>query len=169
MWLMALEFNSSEVKMTTHQLGDGHAFGTQLIQALEAEPTLYPLIVSIDPSRELNEVAESIVLDADPDEPEVALTLFRDLAGASLPDNVAKWLQKLRQEAQSYYSHLPVDEAQTLEERFLFGIYADPKLFDQVAAEEVGHGLYTIVESLALTAEPDEIESVLTLMRDLEM
>ncbi len=46
-------------------------------------------------------------------------------------------------------------------------IYADADLFEMIAAEEVGHGMIGVIESLALDGDVEDIEEMLVLMREL--
>lgn len=78
-----------------NQFAAEHPFGERVTQVLEEEPAYYPLLVSMQPSRMVAEVAESIALDGDPTDPQTALLLFQELTQENSDGPVAEWLATL--------------------------------------------------------------------------
>jgi hypothetical protein len=146
---------------------DRHPFGERLAKVLDQKPAYYQLLISSEPTRRMNDIVESLAMDGDPKQPETTLDLFQELA-TDLPEKrLARWLTGLRDVAQKIYSPAPPDTAPTVTDKLLRLIYADPRLYELVAAVEPGYGLLDIVESLALEVDIDDVEEMLELMRQL--
>jgi hypothetical protein len=78
-----------------------------------------------------------------------------------------RWLARLRDIARRIYASAPHAEATNITEKLLHRIYADPHLYELVAATEPGYGLLDIIESLALEVNLDEVEDMIKLMHQL--
>ena len=77
-----------------------------------------------------------------------------------------RWLTRLRDAARRIYAE-PRDEPANLTDRILRMVYADPHLYELIAAVEPGYGLLEVIESLALEMNLEEVEPSLALMREL--
>jgi hypothetical protein len=146
---------------------DKHPFGERLAKVLDQKPAYYQLLISPEPTRRMNDIVESLAIDGDPQQPETTLDLFQELA-TDLPEKrIARWLTGVRDVARKIYSSAPSASATNVTDKLLRLIYADPRLYELVAAVEPGYGLLDIVESLALEVDIDEVEEMLELMRQL--
>lgn len=143
-----------------------HAFGERLAQVLGRDPSYYQLLVAAEPTRRIQEVVDSLALDGDPEQPQVALTLFHELSDGVSEAQAERWLAGLRDAAQRLYHPASRAEAGSLSDTLLRLIYADPTLYDLVAAVEPGYGLIELVESLALEGDVEDVEAMLRLMRE---
>jgi hypothetical protein len=143
-----------------------HPFAERLAQVLDREPTYYQLLISTEPTRRMSDVIDCLALDGDWEQPEVTLALFQDLRQDVPEVDMDRWLTRLRDAARRIYAE-PRDEPVGLTDRILRLVYADPHLYELVAAVEPGYGLLDLVESMALEMNLEEVEPALALMREL--
>jgi glutamine synthetase adenylyltransferase len=155
------------IVMALNTLGEYHPFAERLAEVLDREPSYYQLLISTEPTRRMSDLIASLALDADPDQPETTLALFQEL-GTDVPEeHMHRWLARLRGVARRIYVSTPRTEAISITEKLLQRIYADPHLYELVAATEPGYGLLDIIESLALEVNLDEVEDMIKLMHQL--
>lgn len=142
-----------------------NAFGERLAQVLGEDPTYYSLLVSSEPSRRMWELVESLALEGDPDQPETALALFEELSEGVPEEQRERWLAGLKDAAKRMARSLPVEGDETLANRIMRMVYADPEIYELFAAVEPGNGLLELIENLALEGNAEDIETMLHLMR----
>lgn len=143
------------------------AFGERLAQVLGADPTAYRIFVTPHPTPRMQEVIDSLALDGDPAVPEATLTLFQQLSDGDADAQAERWLGGLRDAAQRSAGALWSADAHSLAERLVQLVYADPALYNVVAAAEPGYGLVELIESLALESDVADVETVVNLLRHL--
>jgi hypothetical protein len=144
-----------------------HPFVERLAQVLDREPTYYQLLISTEPTRRMSDVIDCLALDGDWEQPEVTLALFQDLRQDVPEVDMDRWLTRLRDAARRIYASELGDEPASLPDKILRLIYADPHLYELIAAVEPGYGLLDLVEGMALEMNLEEVESALALMREL--
>jgi hypothetical protein len=152
--------------MTLNTGVENHPFAERLAQVLDREPTYYQLLISTEPTRRMSDVIDCLALDGDWEQPEVTLALFQDLRQDVPEADMDRWLTRLRDAAQRIYAE-PEDESVDLTDKILRMVYADPHLYELVAAVEPGYGLLEVIESLALEMNLEEVGPALALMREL--
>jgi hypothetical protein len=146
---------------------DSHSFTERLADVLDQEPNYYQLLVSAEPTRRMSDVMDSLALEGDPRQPETTLTLFKEL-GQDLPEaHMNRWLARLRSITRRIYTSAPRETTTSVTDKIRQLIYADPRMYELVAAAEPGYGLLEIIESLALEVNVDEIETMIELMHRL--
>jgi hypothetical protein len=146
---------------------DDHPFAERLAEVLDREPSYYQLLISTQPTRRMSDVIDSLALEGDPDDPQTVLSLFQELAKDLDEANINRWLARLRHVAQQAYGAADSDGSPAVTDKLLRLIYADPRMYELVAATEPGYGLLEIVESLALEMNVTEVETGITLMSQL--
>jgi hypothetical protein len=144
-----------------------HPFAERLAQILDREPTYYQLLISTEPTRRISDVIDCLALDGDWEQPEVTLALFQELRQDVPEAEMDRWLTRLRDAARRIYTSESSGEPASLTDRILQLIYADPHLYELIAAVEPGYGLLEVIESLALEMNLEEVEPALALMRKL--
>jgi hypothetical protein len=144
-----------------------HPFAERLAQVLDREPAYYQLLISTEPTRRISDVIDCLALDGDWEQPELTLALFQDLRQDVPEAEMDRWLTRLRDAAQRIYTSEPHGEPTGLTDMILHMIYADPHLYELIAAVEPGYGLLEVIESLALEMNLEEVEPALALMRSL--
>lgn len=144
-----------------------HPFTERLAQVLDREPTYYQLLISTEPTRRMSDVIDCLALDGDWEHPELTLALFQELRQDVAEAEMDRWLGRLRAAARRIYVSESCDEPASLTDRILHLIYADPHLYELIAAVEPGYGLLEVIESLALEMNLEEVEPALALMRKL--
>jgi hypothetical protein len=153
--------------MALNTIGQHHPFAERLAEVFDKEPSYYQLLISTEPTHRMSDLIASLALDADPDQPETTLALFQEL-GTDVPKkHMDRWLARLRDIARRIYTSAPPAEPTNVTEKLLRLIYADPRLYELVAASEPGYGLLDIIESLALEVNLDEVEAMVELMHQL--
>lgn len=145
---------------------DHDAFGEKLAQVLGSNPDYYRLLVH-SPTKRMWDLVESLVLEGDPDSPEMALSLFKDLSDGVPEEQADRWLAGLRDAARRIYRAVPSGSDSAMADRLMHMVYSDPNVYELFAAAEPGSGLLEIVESLALEGSEEDIEDMLQLMRAL--
>lgn len=145
-----------------------HRFAEQLTQALNQAPAYYALLVHQPSSSKVGMVADSLALDGDPNDADTLMTLFSQQLEASSPEETPHWLIHLCEAVrQQLCVEAEVSPARNFTTQLTQRIYNDPKLFELLAAEEVGLGMLGVLESLAFEGNTDEIETMLELMQQL--
>ena len=135
---------------------------------MDRRPDYYQLFVTkIESLQSVGTVADCLALDVDPANPAALFALFQDGAQGILEATVPRWLARLCAAVRQSLQDLSPGPAINLTQQLIQRIYADPLLFELVAAEEVGHQLVEVVESLALDGNIDEIDEMLALMQQL--
>ncbi|MBN1814351.1 MAG: hypothetical protein JXA14_21100 [Anaerolineae bacterium] len=165
--LAALQSIERSRIMTWNTGVENHPFAERLAQVLDREPTYYQLLISTEPTRRMSDVIDCLALDGDWEQPEMTLTLFQDLRQDVPEVDMDRWLTRLRDAARRIYASELGDQAASLPDKILRLIYADPHLYELVAAVEPGYGLLDLVESMALEMNLEEVEPALALMREL--
>ncbi|MEM7033064.1 MAG: hypothetical protein AAF629_26165, partial [Chloroflexota bacterium] len=131
------------------------------------EPNYASLLVGEKPTQRMHEMIDSLALEGDPKIPQETLALFQGL-GQDLPEaRQARWLDRL---GKAFQEILPeqVDDSETpFTELLLQLIYSNPQWYELVAASEPGYGLLDMIESLALEADVEGVEDMLSLMHTL--
>jgi hypothetical protein len=146
---------------------ENHPFSERLAKVLDREPAYYQLLISTEPTRRMSDIIESLALEGDPEKPEITLELFQNLR-RDLPElQMDRWLARLRSAAKRVYSSALPCASTSVTDVIMNRIYADPHLYELVAAAEPGYGLLDVVESLALEANIDEVEGMMALMDEL--
>jgi hypothetical protein len=144
-----------------------HPFGERLAQIISREPLYYDLFVTRELTSGMTDVVESLVLEGDPNSPEMTLALFQEL-GFDLPEvEMESWLSDLRAVALQMNRAMPLGFDNPVTEQLMQRVFADPQLYELVAASEPGYGLLDLIECLALDTDLDGIEEALLLMRHL--
>jgi hypothetical protein len=165
--LAALQRGERSSNMAWNTGVKDHPFAERLAQVLDREPTYYQLLISTEPTRRMSDVIDCLALDGDWEQPEITLALFQDLR-QDLPDaEMDRWLSRLRDAARRIYASQLDGQAVSLPDKILRLIYADPHLYELVAAVEPGYGLLDLVEGMALEMNLEEVEPALALMREL--
>jgi hypothetical protein len=165
--LSALQSAKRSRMMTWNTGVEDHPFAERLAEVLDREPTYYQLLISTEPTRRMSDVIDCLAIDGDWEQPEVTLALFQELRQDVPEADMDRWLSRLRDAARRIYASEPGAEPTDLTDKILRLIYADPHLYELVAAVEPGYGLLDLVESLALEANLDEVEPMMALMREL--
>ena len=144
-----------------------HPFTERLAQVLDREPTYYQLLISTEPTRRMSDVIDCLALDGDWEQPELTLALFQELRQDVAEVEMDRWLGRLRDAARRIYTSESHDDPTSLTDKIVRLIYADPHLYELIAAVEPGYGLLEVIESLALEMNLEEVEPALALMRQL--
>jgi hypothetical protein len=97
----------------------------------------------------------------------MTLALFQDLRQDVPEVDMDRWLTRLRDAARRIYASELGGRAASLPDKILRLIYADPHLYELIAAVEPGYGLLDLVESMALEMNLEEVGPALALMREL--
>lgn len=164
--LAVLQGGERSSKMAWNTGVQDHPFAERLAEVLDREPTYYQLLVSTEPTRRMSDVIDCLALDGDWEQPEVTLALFQDLRQDVPEAEMDRWLTRLRDAARRIYAS-GLDEPASLPDKILRLIYADPHLYELIAAVEPGYGLLDLVEGMALEMNLEEVEPALALMREL--
>lgn len=164
--LSALQSVERSRMMTWNTGVENHPFAERLAEVLDREPTYYQLLISTEPTRRMSDVIDCLAIDGDWERPEVTLALFQDLRQDVPEADMDRWLTRLRDAARRIYAE-PRDEPVDLTDKILRLVYADPHLYELIAAVEPGYGLIEVIESLALEMNLEEVEPALALMREL--
>ena len=144
-----------------------HPFGTRLAQIISREPLYYDLLVTQELTPVMTDMVESLVLEGDPNSPEMTLALFQEL-GVDLPEvEMESWLADLRAVTLQMNRVAPHGFDNPVTEQLMQRVFADPQLYELVAASEPGYGLLDLIECLALDTDLDGIEEALLLLREL--
>lgn len=143
-------------------------FLEEMTTALERQPTYYPLFVAkIEALQSVNTVADCLALEGDLTDPATLFTLFQN-AGAGTPAIATpRWLARLCEAVRQAQADVPPVPAAEVTGQLIRRIYADPDLFELIAADEVGQQLVDVVECLALDGNVEEIDQMLALMQQL--
>ncbi len=142
-------------------------FAERLAKVISREPLYYDLLVTRELSPGMTDVVESLALEGDPQSPEITLALFKDL-GVDLPEvDMESWLADLREVTMQMERSAPHGFDNPVTEQLMQRVFADPQLYELVAASEPGYGLLELIECLALDTDLDGIEEALQLMREL--
>jgi hypothetical protein len=165
--LSALQSIERSRVMTWNTGVENHPFVERLAQVLDREPTYYQLLISTEPTRRMSDVIDCLALEGDWEQPEVTLALFQDLRQDVPEADMDRWLTRLRDAARRIYTSAPGAEPIDLTDKILRLIYADPHLYELIAAVEPGYGLLDLIESMALEMNLEEVEPALALMREL--
>ena len=144
-----------------------HPFAERLAEVLDREPTYYQLLISTEPTRRMSDVIDCLALDGDWEQPDMTLALFQELRQDVPEVDMDRWLTRLRDAARQIYASAPDTEPTDLTDKILRMVYADPHLYELIAAVEPGYGLLDLVESMALEMNLEEVEPALALMREL--
>jgi hypothetical protein len=159
-------FSGGQMMQTASYVGNP-GFGRRLAQVLDQQPAYGATLVAGEPTRPMLEVVDSVLLDGDPDQPETALALFQEMGDAPAPAPPSGWQALLREAARRNFLASHTAASATVSERLLHLVYADPNLYELLAAADTGESLYTIVDLLALDCDMEEMESTLRLLRQL--
>ncbi len=144
-----------------------HPFGTRLAQIISREPLYYDLLVTQELTPGMTDVVESLALEGDPNSPEMTLALFQEL-GVDLPEvEMESWLADLRAVTLQMNRVAPHGFDNPVTEQLMQRVFADPQLYELVAASEPGYGLLDLIECLALDTDLDGIEEALMLVQEL--
>ncbi|MFL7795001.1 MAG: hypothetical protein AB8I69_22870 [Anaerolineae bacterium] len=165
--LAALQGDERSSKMAWNTGVQDHPFAERLAEVLDREPTYYQLLISTEPTRRMSDVIDCLALDGDWEQPEVTLALFQDLRQDVPEVDMDRWLTRLRDAARRIYASATGAEPADLTDKILRLVYADPHLYELIAAVEPGYGLLDLVESMALEMNLEEVEPALALMRQL--
>jgi hypothetical protein len=165
--LSALQSVERSKIMTRNTGVENHPFAERLAQVLDREPTYYQLLISTEPTHRMSDVIDCLAIDGDWEQPEVTLALFQDLRQDVPEVDMDRWLTRLRDAARRIYASAPSAEPADLTDKILRLVYADPHLYELIAAVEPGYGLLEVIESLALEMNLEEVEPALALMREL--
>jgi hypothetical protein len=166
-YVAALQSTKRSRMMSWNTGVEDHPFAERLAQVLDREPTYYPLLISTEPTRRMSDVIDCLALDGDWEQPEITLALFQELRQDVPEAEMDRWLTRLRDAARRIYTSNSRSEPVSLTDRILHLIYADPHLYELVAAVEPGYGLLEVIESLALEMNLEEVEPALALMHEL--
>ena len=151
------------------RLVDEHRpFLEEATTVMDRRPDYYQLFVTqIESLQSVGTVADCLALDADPTNPTALFALFQDAAGGPLEPTTPRWLARLCVAVRQSLHDLSPGPSATMTNQLTQRIYADPTLFELIAAEEVGQQLVDVVESLALDGNVTEIDEMLALMQQL--
>lgn len=143
-------------------------FVEEATTVMDRRPDYYRLFVTeIESLQSVGVVGDCLALDVDPANPAALFALFQDGAEGTLEATVPRWLTRLCAAVRQSLQDVSPGPSANLTKQLIQRIYADPILFELVAAEEVGHQLVDVVESLALDGNVDEIDEMLALMQEL--
>lgn len=143
-------------------------FMEEVTTALERQPAYYPLFVTkIEALQSVNTVADCLALEGDPADPTTLFTLFQNADDGASLSTTPRWLARLCEAVRQSQTDLTTAPAPAITTQLIQRIYADPNLFELIAAEEVGQQLVDVVENLALDGNIDEIDQMLALLQQL--
>ncbi|MCE7985403.1 MAG: hypothetical protein DYG89_29870 [Caldilinea sp. CFX5] len=143
-------------------------FLEEMTTALERQPTYYPLFVTkIEALQSVNTVADCLALEGDLADATTLFTLFQSAGEGMPPATTPRWLARLCEAVRQSQVDVADAPAAEVTGHLIRRIYADPDLFELIAAEEVGQQLVDVVESLALDGNVEEIDQMLALMQQL--
>jgi hypothetical protein len=143
-----------------------HPFVERLAEVLDQKPSYYQLLISTEPTRSMSDLIDCLAIDGDWDRPEATLALFQKLRRDVPELEMDRWLGRLSDAARRIYVESSV-EPSGLVDKIIRLIYADPHLYELVAAVEPGYGLLDLIENMALEVNLEEVEPALALMREL--
>lgn len=143
-------------------------FMEAMTAALERQPTYYPIFVTkIEALQSVNTVAACLALEGDLSDPTTLFTLFQHAGDGTPSVSTPRWLARLCEAVRQSQADLAPAPAAEVTGQLVRRIYADPDLFELIAADEVGQQLVDVVESLALDGNVEEIDQMLALMQQL--
>jgi len=143
-------------------------FLEEMTTALERQPTYYPLFVTkLETLQSVNTVADCLALEGDLTDATTLFTLFQSAGDGTLTATTPRWLARLCEAVRQSQADVAPAPAAEVTSQLIQRIYADPDLFELIAAEEVGQQLVDVVESLALDGNVEEIDQMLALMQQL--
>jgi hypothetical protein len=154
-------FSGGQAMQMTSYVGNP-GFGRRLAQVLDQQPAYGATLVVGEPTRPMLEVVDSVLLDGDPDQPETTLALFQEMGDA--PPQRSDWQAMLREAARRNFLASHTAASITVSERLLHLIYADPNLYELLAAADTEESLCTIVDLLAMDCDTEEMEPTLRLL-----
>ena len=141
-------------------------FMEEVTTVLDRQPDYYQLFVAqIESLHSVGAVADGLSLDGDLSDPDMLFALFED-AGDSAK-HAPRWLARLTSAVRQSLHDVSPGPFSSIASQMIERIYANPALVELVAAEEVGHQLVDVVESLALDGNVEEIDAMLALMQEL--
>ncbi|MEZ4869063.1 MAG: hypothetical protein R3C14_47515 [Caldilineaceae bacterium] len=142
-------------------------FMEEVTTVLDRQPDYYQLFVTqIESLQSVGTVADCLALEGDLADPVALFALFQE-AGDGTPTTTPRWLARLCAAVRQSLHDVSTGPAATVTSKLIERIYANPTLFELIAAAEVGQQLVDVVESLALDGDIDEIDDMLALMQQL--
>lgn len=155
-------------RMMLRPIDEFRPFMEEMAAALERRPVYYPLFVTkIEALQSVNTVADCLALEGDLTDPATLFALFQSAGVPSPVTTTPRWLARLCEAVRQSQPDLATAPAAAITGQLIQRIYADPDLFELIAAEEVGQQLVDVVESLALDGNVEEIDQMLALMQEL--
>jgi hypothetical protein len=159
------EDNANQQDAVSSNVPARYAFGYRLAQVVGKEPEYYQLLVADEPTRKMWDLVDSLALEGDPEHPDTALLLFQEFSQGVVQEQADRWLAGLQDAARNLYRNKALDDSSSLSARMMRMIYADPSLYELMAASEPGFGLLEIIESLAVDGDAADLEDMLRLIK----
>lgn len=146
-------------------------FMEEMTNVMDRQPDYYHLFVTqIESLESVGTMADCLALDGNLGDPSAFNTLFWDVDERGqnpLGEDTPRWLARLCGAVRQSLVDVSPGPSATMTSRLIERIYANPALFELVAAEEVGQRLVDVVESLALDGNAEETDTMLGLMQEL--
>ncbi|MEM7129124.1 MAG: hypothetical protein AAF702_22520 [Chloroflexota bacterium] len=163
-WLQNDEWERNH--LMPRPIDDRRPFMEEVTTVMDRQPDYYQLFVTqIESLESVGSVADCLSMDGDLSDPDALFAFFQDTD--EVEESAPRWLARLTSAVrQSLYDVSPGPSA-NVASQMIERIYANPALFELIAAEEVGQQLVEVVESLALDGNAEEIDEMLALMQDL--
>jgi len=165
-WMHGANWKRSQPMSRT--VDETRPFLEEVTTVMDRRPDYYQLFVTqIESLRSVGTVADCLALDADPTNPAALFAVFQEGGEGLLAPTAPRWLGRLCAAVRQPLHDLSPGPSATMANQLIQRIYADPVLFELIAAEEVGQQLVDVVESLALDGNVEEIDEMLGLMQQL--
>lgn len=165
-WLYALDQERSQRML--RPVDEYRPFMEEVTASLDRRPDYYYLFVAnIESLQSVGTVADCLALEGDLNDPTALFALFQDAGDTDTIAGAPRWLARLCAAVRQSLQDISPGPSAIMTNQLIERIYANPTLFELIAAEEVGQQLVDVVESLALDGDVEEIDEMLALMQEL--
>lgn len=165
-WTRPLDIERSPLML--QPVDEHRPFMEEVTSVMDGQPDYYQLFVTqIESLQSVGTVADCLLLDADTSDPNALSAFFQAGVNGSPESGTPRWLARLCTAVRQSLHDVSPGPSATVANGLIQRIYANPTLFELIAAEEVGQQLVDVVESLALDGNSEEIDEMLALMQQL--
>lgn len=165
-WMRRTEVERSQLML--QPIDQHRPFMEEVTSVMDRQPDYYQLFVTqIESLQSVGTVADCLVLDADMSDPNALSAFFQEGVNGSPESGTPRWLGRLCAAVRQSLHDVSPGPSSGMTHQLIQRIYANPALFELIAAEEVGQRLVEVVESLALDGNTEEIDEMLALMQQL--
>ena len=141
-------------------------FMEEVTSVMDRQPDYYQLFVTqIESLHSVGAVADCLMLDGDLSDPHALFAFFQETGTSAQESGTPRWLARLCAAVRQSLHDASPGPASNITHQLIQRIYANPALFELIAAEEVGQQLVEVVESLALDGNSEQIDEMLALMQ----